>query len=193
MCGRYYVDREMLKDIESIVRRIDANIRNLQSGDRYPSQPAAVITGREPGLCAERMIWGFPGYQKKGLLINARAETVLERRMFRESVLHRRCVIPATYFYEWNPEKEKVTFLREDGSSIYMAGFYHRFQGEDRFVILTTLANASVESVHHRMPVILEREELEMWVYDDHALSRTLEKIPPQLEKYQEYEQQRLF
>ena len=51
---------------------------------------------------AEEMSWGFPQYQKKGLLINARAETALERKMFRDSVLHRRCIIPAKQFYEWD-------------------------------------------------------------------------------------------
>ena len=53
-------------------------------------------------LMAEEMSWGFPQYQKKGLLINARAETALERKMFRDSVLHRRCIIPAKQFYEWD-------------------------------------------------------------------------------------------
>ncbi len=80
--------------------------------------------------------------------------------MFRDSVLHRRCIIPAKHFYEWDSDKNKVTFLRKDKSVLYMAGFYNCFQGEDRFIIITTQANTSVQKVHNRMPLILEDKEL---------------------------------
>ena len=55
------------------------------------------------------MGWGFPRFDGRGLLINARAETAAERRTFRECVLHRRCVIPAKGFWEWNKFKEKFS------------------------------------------------------------------------------------
>ena len=193
MCGRYYVDDDTAREIEKVVREVDKKLRRERSGDIYPSQSAAVITGRKSYLLAEEMAWGFPQYQKKGLLINARAETVLERKMFRDSALHRRCIIPAKHFYEWDADKNKVTFMREDQPAIFMAGFYNRFQDEDRFIILTTQANGSVSPVHHRMPLILYRNELENWVYDDIFLEFSLHKTPPQLERRQEYEQQNLF
>ena len=193
MCGRYYVDDDTAREIEKVVREVDKKLRRERSGDIYPSQSAAVITGRKSYLLAEEMAWGFPQYQKKGLLINARAETVLERKMFRDSALHRRCIIPAKHFYEWDVDKNKVTFMREDQPAIFMAGFYNRFQDEDRFIILTTQANGSVSPVHHRMPLILDRNELENWVYDDIFLEFSLHKTPPQLERRQEYEQQNLF
>ncbi|MDY5986416.1 SOS response-associated peptidase [Sporofaciens sp. SGI.106] len=107
----------------------------------------------------EEMSWGFPQYQKKGLLINASAETALERKSFRDSVMHRRCIIPAKQFYEWDSDKNKVTFLRENQPVLFMAGFYDRFQDEDHFIILTTQANESVSPVHHRMPLILEKSK----------------------------------
>ena len=193
MCGRYYVDDDTAREIEKVVREVDKKLRRERSGDIYPSQSAAVITGRKSYLLAEEMAWGFPQYQKKGLLINARAETVLERKMFRDSALHRRCIIPAKHFYEWDADKNKVTFMREDQPAIFMAGFYNRFQDEDRFIILTTQANGSVSPVHHRMQLILDRNELENWVYDDTFLEFALHKTPPQLERRQEYEQQNLF
>ena len=145
-----------------------------------------MITGRKPHLLAEEMTWGFPQYQKSGLLINARAETVLERKMFRDSVLHRRCIIPAKQFYEWDSDKNKAAFLRENQPILYMAGFYNCFLDEDRFVIITTQANESVSPVHHRMPLILDGNELEDWVYDDTFLEFALHKIPPQLYRRQE-------
>lgn len=193
MCGRYYVDDETVREIEKVVREVDAKLQKERMGDVYPSQTAAVLTGKIPGLKAEEMNWGFPQYQKKGLLINARAETVLERKMFRDSVLHRRCIIPAKHFYEWDSGKNKVTFFRKEEPILYMAGFYRRFQDEERFIIITTQANTSVKQVHDRMPLILEKSELEEWVFDDRFLEFALHKIPVRLNKQQEYEQQSLF
>lgn len=146
-----------------------------------------------PAFELKEMHWGFPQYQKKGLLINARAETALERRTFCDSVRHRRCIIPAKHFYEWDSDKNKVTFFREDRPVLFMAGFYNRFQNEERFMILTTQANASVNPVHNRMPVVLDESELEDWVYDDKFTEYALHKIPPKLWRKQEYEQQSLF
>lgn len=193
MCGRYFVDDVVFSEIEKIVPVIRADIQKQQAGDIYPSRKALVLTGKGQGLSAEEMFWGFPGYYQKGLLINARAETVLERKTFRDSVLHRRCIIPAGHFYEWDSGKNKATFLRKDGTVLYMAGCYRHFENEDRFVIITTQANDSVSRVHDRMPLILEKDELEAWLYDDHFLNFALNKTPAELEKRQEYEQLSLF
>lgn len=208
MCGRYYVDDDTAREIERLVRNVDSKIGHQGNRDIHPSESAAVLTGRPtvlsempgatlngqyPALFAEIMHWGFPQYQRRGLLINARSETVLERRMFRDSVLHRRCIIPAKHFYEWDSEKTKVTFFREGCPAVYMAGFYNCFQGEDRFIILTTAANASVERIHDRMPLILEENELEAWIYDDHFFEMALHKQSPKLQQYQPYVQQSLF
>ena len=193
MCGRYYVDDDTAREIEKVVREVDEKLRRERRGDICPSQSAVVITGRKPQLSAEEMSWGFPQYQKKGLMINARAETALEKKSFRESVLHRRCIIPAKQFYEWDSDKNKVTFLRENQPVLFMAGFYNHFQDEDRFIILTTEANESVSPIHHRMPLILEKNELESWVYEDAFVEFALHKTMPQLVRRQEYEQQHLF
>lgn len=193
MCGRYYVDDDTAKEIEKMVREVDGKLKKERRGDICSSQSAAVVTGKKSYLTAEEMIWGFPQYQKSGLLINARAETVLERKMFRESVLHRRCMIPARSFYEWDPDRNKVTFQSENQSILYMAGFYNQFRGEDRFIILTAEANASVKPVHHRMPLLLDRKEVEDWIYDDTFLEFALHKNQPRLRRVQEYEQISLF
>ena len=193
MCGRFYVDEETAKEVERVVQNVDLRMRNMHFGDLYPSQTAGILTGDVSGLDLKEMNWGFPQYQKKGLLINARAETALERKTFRESVLHRRCIIPAKHFYEWDSDKNKVTFFQQDKTAVYLAGFYNRFQDEERFIILTTQANASLSSVHERMPVILEENELKDWVYDDKFTEFALHKTPPELRRKQEYEQQSLF
>ncbi len=204
MCGRYYVDDETAGEIKRLVERLDERLRRKpdQSSSHgsaagiaavFPSQNGIVIMGRDRHLDMGRMIWGFPRFDGKGLLINARAETAVERRSFRECVLHRRCVVPAKGFWEWNKSKEKFSFERPDSRIMFMAGCYDCFEGQDRFVILTTEANASVRPVHDRMPLILEQSEIEDWVMDNGVTEHFLRKTPILLEKGAEYEQMSLF
>ena len=195
MCGRYYMDDETRREIRRLVLKLDPKIcsESDQTAAVFPSQKATVITGRGRHLEAEQMIWGFPRFDSRGILINARAETAMERHTFRESVLHRRCVIPAKGFWEWNRSKEKFSFERTDSQVLFMAGCYDCIDGQNRFVILTTEANSSVKPVHDRMPLILERKELESWVTDDNAVEYFLHKTPALLEKDAEYEQICLF
>ena len=193
MCGRYYVDDETAREIEKLVRDLDRKLQIERTGDVFPAQNATIIKGQEHHLAAEQMRWGFPGFEKGKLLINARAETALERPTFRESVQDRRCIIPARGFYEWNKSKEKFTFERKETPVLFMAGCYNWYEGQERFVILTTDANSSVAPVHNRMPLILEPEELGDWVLDDQATESLLHKTPVLLEQRAEYEQMRLF
>lgn len=193
MCGRYYVDDETAREIEKLVRDLDRKLQIERTGDVFPAQNATIIKGQEHHLAAEQMRWGFPGFEKGKLLINARAETALERPTFRESVQDRRCIIPARGFYEWNKSKEKFTFERKETPVLFMAGCYNRYEGQERFVILTTDANSSVAPVHNRMPLILEPEELKDWVLDDQATESLLHKTPVLLEQRAKYEQMRLF
>lgn len=211
MCGRYYVDDDTVREVRKLVRDLDKKLETGRVRDIHPSDQAVVLScgefckfsgeGRRKAaavhenkeVCAGWMHWGFPGYQGKGLLINARAESVPEKPAFRESILHRRCVIPAAGFYEWNRNKEKNTFYRIDHSVLWMAGCFREYQGELRFVVLTTKANESVADIHERMPLILESREVEAWIRDDRAAAELLKKIPCLLEREQEYEQMSLF
>ena len=193
MCGRYYVDDETAREIEKLVRDLDRRLKMERTGDVFPSQNAMILKGEGNHLAAEQMRWGFPGFEKGKLLINARAETALERPTFRESVQDRRCIIPARGFYEWNKSKEKFIFERKETPVLFMAGCYNWYEGQERFVILTTDANSSVAPVHNRMPLILEPEELKDWVLDDQATESLLHKTPVLLEQRAEYEQMRLF
>ena len=192
MCGRYYVDDETAREIEKIVRDLDRKLHVERTGDIRPSQRAAVIKGENEHLMADCMAWGFPRFDGKGLLINARAESAMERKTFRNSVQHRRCIIPAKGFYEWDKSKEKFSFERYDSPVLFMAGCYNQYD-QDRFVILTTDANPSVSPVHERMPLILEPDELESWVLDDGATEFILHKIPVMLKSSTEYKQMSLF
>ena len=194
MCGRYYVDDDTAKEIEKFVRDLDKKLVAAGKKDVYPSSMTAVLKPEYTQVGLGQMRWGFPGFVGKELLINARAESVLEKRTFKESVLHRRCVIPAKGFYEWNPKKEKYQFERLDQEPVlFMAGCFQTFREEDRFVILTTQANDSVSAVHHRMPLVLEKDEIENWILDDQSVEFILHKTPPELMRRTDYEQMKLF
>ena len=89
MCGRYHIDEEMTEEIRRMVKILESRL-NAGSRDIYPSMEAPVILKNgEEGLKADSMAWGFPGRDKKQLLINARAETALERPSFSQAVSHR--------------------------------------------------------------------------------------------------------
>lgn len=198
MCGRFYVDDDTAKEIERTIRKVDEQLKRQQrTGDIYPTQTAAVISADQKEMAVTEKRWGFPGFGSTRILINARAETALTKRMFQDSLLRRRMIIPASGFYEWSPEKEKVIFTPkgepgQKAAVLYMAGFYQKFDGEDRFVILTTDANESVKPVHHRMPLVLEPQELEDWLWNDSRLEQLLYKKPGALEGRVAFEQQRL-
>ncbi len=199
MCGRYYVDDETAREIERIIRIADEKVRNtapvnVQAKDIHPTDIAPILTASEHGgISCSLQKWGLPGFDGKQVIFNARSESALEKKMFREGVEHRRIVVPATWFYEWNRNKEKNIFYRKEQPVLFMAGIYNRYQGEDRFVILTTEANASMSPVHNRMPLILESEEIADWIFEKEKTEQLLHKVPCLLERRTEFEQLSLF
>lgn len=199
MCGRYYVDDDTAREIEKLVRQADEMLRGKTSGrvkfeaqDIHPAEKAPILVPSGSGPECQWQRWGFPGFQKGRVIFNARCESAMEKPMFREAVLHRRAVIPAAWFYEWDRSKQKHTFCRKGGDALFMAGCCRRYEDGDRFVILTTQANASMQPVHDRMPLILEREEIADWLFEDAAVRELLSKSPPLLERRAEYEQMSL-
>ena len=193
MCGRYYTDDETTKIIEKMTGVAAPGINLGGREDVCPSQKTVVLRAKEGKMIPQLMLWGFPRFDHKGLIINARTEGALEKKSFRESIVRRRCVILARGFYEWNRVKEKFMFEQADGSPLYMAGCFAGFDGEDRFVILTTCANDSVSPVHDRMPLLLNEDEAKAWVLDDGATEFILAKKPAPLKKKTDYEQMCLF
>ena len=168
MCGRYFfgdrtayeIEREFGFETGSVV---------MEEGDVVPSASPIVLSGKRAGAGADinipKMFWGLTGKDKK-LIINARAESALDKPMFAGSVENRRCVMPAAGFYEWDRDKNKVTFYRKDRSPIYLAGFYQLSENKDSFVILTTAANESMIKVHDRMPLMIDRTQVRDWLND---------------------------
>lgn len=200
MCGRYYVNDETAREIEAIIRQADQKLSNKIFGNSsflareiHPTDVVPVIVPNGQKLSCRTQRWGFSGFTDKQVIFNARSESVLEKRMFRESTLHRRIVVPAAWFYEWNQRKEKNIFSSKEQPAIFMAGIYNYDQEEERFVILTTAANESMKPVHDRMPLVLEKEEILPWIFNDKKAEQMLHKIPCLLERKTDFEQMTLF
>ncbi len=186
MCGRYYVDDGTEKKVQELTH--DSSVK-LRIGDVLPSETATILDTKDNRLTAEDMIWGFPNFERGALLINARAETVTEKRSFKECVLSRRCVIPAKGFYEWSADKERYNF-EDPGKILFLAGCYDT---EKRFVIITTAANESVSPVHPRMPLLLTEDEIEKWLNDMADMTAILQQTPGQLQRWVENKQMSMF
>ena len=185
MCCRYYYEDEIrermqdLLDSQSIMA--EAGLKAEPGRDVRPSDASAVIYQNGKDLAAGDMRWGFSNPYQKGLIINARAETAAEKNLFADSVAKRRCIIPASGFYEWDPYKARFRFTRPDGGLILMAGFWHEEQGTPRYTILTTDANDSMKPVHDRMPVMIGRDEIRPWIFDDSKLTEFMGRRQPEL------------
>jgi putative SOS response-associated peptidase YedK len=146
--------------------------------------------------------WGFiPSWQKEphsgSPLINARSESIAEKPAFRQAIKYRRCLVPASGFYEWLREGDKKVpqYIRlKDGSPMVFAAVWEASEGPDgkpvdTCAILTTAANNLVAPLHNRMPVILHPAEFSSWLdrdqRDPEKLQRLYEPFPADmLEKH---------
>ena len=192
MCCTIYFDRETEEAIRSLVNEI-SEAAAFRDGILRPSDAITVVSGKRPGLVAEDMRWGFPSPVDGRLMINARAETALEKKSFADSVRSRRCVIAASRFYEWDREKNKTAFFSPDQPVIFLAGFFRHFPDGDRFIVLTTAANESVLPVHDRMPLSIPRELVVPWIMEDKETEALLKTPQPLFQLYRPYEQMSLF
>jgi putative SOS response-associated peptidase YedK len=144
-----------------------------------PTQPVAAV--RDPANGKGRELtylhWGlippWAGDPKIGSrLINARAETVAEKPAFRAAFKYRRCLVPASGFYEWqklNGKKQPVFIRLRDDELFAFAGLWEVWRGPDgeeieSCTLLTTAANDLIRPVHDRMPVILRPEDYDLWL-----------------------------
>ncbi|WP_024831326.1 SOS response-associated peptidase [Ruminiclostridium josui] len=180
MCGRYAIfTEEENQELRNIVNDINEKLKGkataMKTGEIFPTDTVPVITdiSSDGKKTTDLFKWGFPHFkQSSGVIINARSETVHEKPTFRKLLISRRCIIPASGFYEWrkvNSKKEKYFISSATSNVIYMAGLYNSFIDntgavDNRFVILTTDANQQMSYIHNRMPVILRPEDSFVWL-----------------------------
>ncbi|YAF98200.1 MAG: SOS response-associated peptidase [Nodularia sp. CChRGM 3473] len=138
---------------------------------------ATVLHNPESGKREfQQLRWGLiPSWAKDpsmgAKLINARAETVAEKPAFRSAFKHRRCLVLADGFYEWqrqNGKKQPFYFRLSDEQPFGFAGLWERWRTEDEEItsctILTTAANELLQPIHDRMPVILAPQDYDLWL-----------------------------
>ena len=183
MCGRYAITSP-----PEAIRKLFGYAETPNFPPRYniaPTQPIPIVMAqREDGARIRHFMlarWGFlPGFVKDPrdfpLIINARAETVVEKASFRNAMKRRRCLVPADAYYEWlklsagrRIERKPYLFRRADGAPMGFAGLFETYIGTDgaeidTACILTTEANTVTAAVHDRMPVILEAKDFDAWL-----------------------------
>lgn len=186
MCGRF----TLTADHEALMAEFDL-IEPFQVVPRLniaPSQTALVVrasesnvAGAKPHRRIDQLRWGLiPHWAKDEKIayrtINARAETVATLPAFRDSFKRRRCIIPASGFYEWKKQmvgkkevKAPFRIGRTDHGIVALAGLWSRWTSPEgselqTFTIITTTPNNTLQALHDRMPVILDRKNYDKWL-----------------------------
>jgi putative SOS response-associated peptidase YedK len=174
MCSRYVLKRE---DLEKLAK--DFQVRTLDFHSRYNIAPSSIVPvlRKRGGEAAELtgVRWGLiPAWAKADApvkpLINVRSETLVTR--FKGAMKSRRCVLPASGFYEWQAvgsRKQPWYFAARDGGALGLAGIWDTWRGAEGVEletcgVLTTAPNAVLTLVHDRMPVLLTAEQCHTWL-----------------------------
>ena len=191
MCGRialHHSDDVILEHFGVEQAEIDLEPRY----NNAPSQPVAVVLREGARALAEHR-WGLiPSWAKDpkigNRMINARSETVAEKPAFRSALRARRCLIPASGFYEWKKEGQQRVpsyIHRADTAPLGLAGLWEEWPSPSgemlrSCVIITTQANPFMARIHHRMPVILDSDRGAAWLAPDLASPQELlAQLPP--------------
>ncbi len=175
MCGRY-----ILISPPDMIRRAFAYTDQPNFPPRYnvaPTQPVPVILLDQGARRFQLMRWGLlPAWVKDprafSLVINARAETVLDKPAFRNAMKRRRCLLPADGYYEWQPtpSRKRPFFIRpRDGKPVAFAGLAETWVGPngeelDTVAIITAPASPDLAALHHRVPVTIAPGDFDRWL-----------------------------
>ena len=175
MCGRFTFDipPEFLATIFGLREVPEVT----PSYNVAPTQTSPIVRQVSDHNSLVPMKWGLvPPWAKDpaigSQMINARSETVTEKPSFRHAIRYRRCIVPASGFFEWArtaTSKTPMYIRRKDGSPLGLAGIWEEWKAPDgslldTFSILTTTANKLLEPIHARMPVLLAPDEYPTWL-----------------------------
>ena len=201
MCTWFYADYKPLSTIIDKAQQLSLTsaIMNAMSkpstmsGNIRPTDMAAVLAPNKQGnMAVFPMIWGFTHESMSKPLINCRIEIADQKPLWKDSWFRRRCVIPASWYYEWGIPPSEVGFhnaneqhkikkekfaIQPEGTEItYLAGLYrfeeHRGVQIPMFAVITRESVEPVSSIHDRMPLILGKDSLREWVRPDGDPSR---------------------
>lgn len=172
MCGRFTITHPN----EALAALFAATPGNdLPESPRFnicPTNPVAVVTS-DGTRRLRAMRWGFvPSWYKTlsdgPLIINARSDTVAQKPAFRDAIRHRRCILPASGFYEWSPGPNATRLpwyiTRRDGAPMAFAALWQRWGEVDTVAMVTTEGGHGMAGIHNREPVILEPADWPLWL-----------------------------
>ena len=185
MCGRISLFAE-LGDLASQFRFNPGLIQEAYrpSWNVAPTAPVLAVMAEDGRRRAEMMRWGFTfrrnqsGGGSARPLFNARSETLTERPAFRAAFTQGRCLVPVNGFYEWRKESGTATPLwvhRTDERPFALAGIYNAGP-EAAACVITCAPNSLMETIHHRMPVVLADDEYDAWL-DSETVPETLQDL----------------
>lgn len=181
MCCCYWLD-ESPKIIEIVdemmrsplVRRWLERVAVKQSGEIRPTDVVPVIApDRRGNRAVFPMKWGYTG---QSLLINARSETAAEKPTFKEDWASHRCIIPASWYYEWEHKTDnngkvhtgdKYLIQPRESEITWLCGLYRIENNLPVFVILTREPTEEIRFIHDRMPLILPEQYVPDWIKPD--------------------------
>lgn len=175
MCGRYYIaEDDMTEEMAHIIEEINRKKTPegmKTSGEIFPSDIVPVLANsRQQDVQPFAMRWGYTFPNGKPV-INARSETAAIKPMFKDGMKQRRCLIPATHYYEWEHrgrQSIKYAIRPERSRMLYLAGIYHLEKHDDvivpTFTVLTREASPGISFIHDRMPIILPSEITTDWL-----------------------------
>jgi len=191
MCGRFTLTRQERRELAGLLGVNENDLRDYRP--RYniaPTDQHFIVSSKYEQRKARPATWGLinswaTDNSRASQCINAKAETLEERKTFREAFQRRRCAIPADGFYEWRGPKnrrEPVWIHPADGGLLLFAGLYESWQpkrGEWQrtFTIITTGANELLKPIHDRMPVILDERSAEDWMNPNESAPDRLKKL----------------
>ncbi len=192
MCGRFDTSNLTWAQIHAQLSRFAPVVtppQNLQPDDDVrPTTPQLTARLEEGAWVLEKMRWGLVPFWRSGkplkdtekgrddgfklTTFNARVETCHSASTFREAFAKRRCIVPASAWYEWTGDKGAKTrhrFARADGQPIWLAGLWDRCSTPDAgefasFTILTGPSSGWLTDYHSRAPVILEADDWSTWL-----------------------------
>lgn len=188
MCGRYLVmTDDDCEEIQNITNEVSEKYKksDLVNGEVFPTNTAPVVYSHNGRNILSAAKWGFPKFNDSGVIINARAETIAEKPMFKKAFASKRCIVPANGYFEWLTEgKKKTKYLIsvKEKRLFFMAGLYSMFNDINgnayaAITIVTTEANADIAFIHSRMPVILRDEAINIWLDGNNTDLSILRKL----------------
>ena len=167
MCCRFYIAEDDQQDLAALIEAMNRYAGVKTAGEVRPTDLAPVLANNKalkPTPFA--MAWGYTLPDGKRV-INARSETAAQKPLFRDGMAQRRCVIPASHYFEWEAaarEKVKYAIRPRDHSLTYLAGLYRFEGGAPVFTVLTRAPAPAIAFIHDRMPVILPPDAVPDWL-----------------------------